>query len=80
MPEGQGMKVIIPPNITDVWIRLEILLGLKLSGPTDTLTEASNLVGQKFWNDEKQNDQESRIAVNNMNLQKRNNQVYPQSK
>ena len=38
---GEG---IIPSNIIDIYIRLEILLGLKLSGHADTLTEASNLI------------------------------------
>ena len=43
--EGQGVeKVIIPSNIIDIYTRFEILLGLKLSGHTDTLTEASNLI------------------------------------
>ena len=40
--QGQGVIIIIPNNITDIYTRLEILLGLKLSGHTDTLTEASN--------------------------------------
>ena len=34
-------KIIIPSNIIKIWTRLEVLLGLKLSGHTDTLTEAS---------------------------------------
>ena len=42
--EGQGVKIIIPSNIIDIYTRLEILLGLNLSGHTDTLTEASNLI------------------------------------
>ena len=40
---GQGVKIIIPSNIIDIYTRLEILLGLKSSGHTDTLTEPSNL-------------------------------------
>ena len=40
--QGEGVKIIIPSNIIDFYTRLEILLGLKLSGHTDTLTEASN--------------------------------------
>ena len=35
--EGQGLKIIIPANIIDIYTRLEILLGLKLSGHNDTL-------------------------------------------
>ena len=29
--QGQGSKIIIPSNIIDIYTRLEILLGLKLS-------------------------------------------------
>ena len=41
--EGRGVEIIVPSNIIDIYTRLEILLGLKLSVHTDTLTEASNL-------------------------------------
>ena len=41
--QGEGVKIINPSNIIDIYTRLEILLGLKLSGHTDTLTEAGNL-------------------------------------
>ena len=42
--KGRGVeKIIIPSNIIDIYNRLEILLGLKLSGHTKILTEASNL-------------------------------------
>ena len=37
--QGRGVKIIIPSNIIDIYTRLEVLLGLKLSGHTDTLTE-----------------------------------------
>ena len=40
------MKIIIPCRIFYVWTRLEILLELKLSGHTDTLTKASNLTDE----------------------------------
>ena len=42
--EVQGLKIIIPSNIIDIYTRLEILLGLKLSGHTDTLTEATKII------------------------------------
>ena len=42
--EGQGVKIIVPFSKIDIYNRLGILLGLKLSGHADTLTEASNLV------------------------------------
>ena len=46
---GRGIeKIIIPSNIIDIYTRLEILLGLKLSGHTDTLTEASALIDQLY--------------------------------
>ena len=37
-------KIIIPSNIIDIYTRLKILLGSKLPGHTDTLTEACNLI------------------------------------
>ena len=43
---GEGLKIIIPSNKIDIYTRLEILLGLKLSGHADTLTEASNLIDE----------------------------------
>ena len=44
--EGQGVKINILSNIIDIYTRVEISLGLKLSGHTDTLTEASNLIDE----------------------------------
>ena len=55
--EGR-LKIIIPPNIIDIYTRLEILLGLKLSGPSDTLTEASNLIDELYKRGEIQNKQQ----------------------
>ena len=46
--QGEGVKVIIPSNTIDIYTRLEVLLGLKLSGHTDTLTEASNLIDELY--------------------------------
>ena len=44
---GQGIKkIIIPSNIIDIYTRLEVLFGLKVSGHTDNLTEASNQIGE----------------------------------
>ena len=43
--KGHGIeKIIIPSNIIDIYTRLEFLLVLNLSGHTNTLTEASNLI------------------------------------
>ena len=63
--EGQGVKNIIPSKIIDIYNRLEILLGLKLSGHTDTLTEASNLIDELYKRGEIQNKQKYRNALNN---------------
>ena len=62
--EGQGVKIIIPSNIIDIYTRLEILLGLKLSGHNNTLTEASNLFDELYNRGEIQNKQQYRNAPN----------------
>ena len=56
--QGEGVKIIIPSNIFDIYTRLEVLLGLKLSGHTDTLTEASALIDQLYKLGEIQNKQQ----------------------
>ena len=61
--EGEGVKIIIPSNIIDIYTRPEILLGLKLSGHTDTLTEASNLIDELYKRGEIQNKQQYRNAL-----------------
>ena len=62
--QGEGIKIIIPSNIIDIYTRLEVLLGLKLSGHTDTLTEASNLFDELYKRGEIQNKQQYRNALN----------------
>ena len=62
--QGEGVKIIIPSNIIDIYTRLEILLGLKLSGHTDTLTEASALIDELYKRGEIQNKQQYRNALN----------------
>ena len=63
--QGRGIeKFIIPSNIIDIYTRLEVLLGLKLSGHTHTLTEASNLIDQLYKLGEIQNKQQYRNALN----------------
>ena len=63
--KGQGIeKIIIPSNLIDIYTRLEILLGLKLSGHTDTLTEASNLIDELYKRGEIQNKRQYRNALN----------------
>ena len=62
--KGKGIeKIIIPSNIIDIYTRLEILLGLKLSGHTNTLTEASILIDQLYKLGEIQNKQQYRNAL-----------------
>ena len=55
---GHGMKNIIPTNIIDIWTRLELLLGPKLSGHTDTLTETSNPIDEFYRRSEIQNEKQ----------------------
>ena len=63
--KGRGVeKIIIPSNIIDIYTRLEILPGLKISGHTDTLTEASNLIDELYKRGEIQNKQQYRNALN----------------
>ena len=67
--KGRGIeKIIIPSNIIDIYTRLEILLGLKLSGHTDTLTEASNLIDEFYKRGEIQNKQQYRNALNKFSI------------
>ena len=62
--QGEGLKIIIPSNIIHIYTRLEILLRLKLSGHTDTLTEASNLIHELYKRGEIQNKLQYRNALN----------------
>ena len=62
--EGEGVKIIIPSNIIDIYIRPEISLGLKLSGYSDILTEAGNLIDELYKRGEIQNKQQYRNALN----------------
>ena len=62
--EGQGVKIIIPSNIIDIYPRLEILLGVKLSGHTDTPSEASNLIDELYKRGEIQNKRQYQNALN----------------
>ena len=62
------MKNIKSSNIIDIYTRFEILLGLKLNGLGDTLTEASNLIDELYKRGEKQNDQRYRNAINKYHM------------
>ena len=63
--QREGVKLIIPSNINDNYTRLEIILGLKISSHTDTLTEASNIIDELYKRGEIQNKQQYRNAPNN---------------
>ena len=62
--QGEGVKIINSSNIIDIYTRLEVLLGLKLSGHTDTLTEVSNLIDELYKRGEIQNKQQYRNSLN----------------
>ena len=62
--KGQGVQIIIPSNVIDIYTRLEILLGTKLCGHSNTLTEASNLIDVLYKGGENQNEQQYRNAPN----------------
>ena len=61
--QGERMKIFIPSNIIDIWTRLEVLLGLKLSEHTDTLTEASDLIDELYKRGQIQNEQHYRDVL-----------------
>ena len=52
------MKDIYHSNIIDFWDKWEILLGLLLTGHTDTLTETGNLIDELQKRSELQNEQQ----------------------
>ena len=68
--QSEGLKIIIPSNIIDIYTRLEVLLGLKLSGHADTLTEASNLIDELYKRGEIENKQQYRNALNKFSKKK----------
>ena len=67
--QGEGVKIIIPSNIIDIYTRLEVLLGLKLAGHSDILTEASALIDELYKRGEIQNKQQYRKALNKFHTQ-----------
>ena len=63
--KGKGVeKIFIPSNIIDIYTRLENLLGLKLSGHTDTLAEASTFIDDLYKRGEVQNKHHYRNVLN----------------
>ena len=63
--EGEGWKVIKPSNNSDFYTRLEVLLELKLSGKTDTPTDASFLIDDLYRIGETQNEETMKKALDN---------------
>ena len=61
----EGMNIIIPSNIFDFCTRIEVLLGLSLSGHSDTITKASNLIDDIYRRKEIQTEQQYRNALDN---------------
>ena len=66
--QGEGMKVIIPPNFFDFWTRAKMLFGLKLTGPFDISAEASYLVDEVYKRVEIQNNQQNRNALDKLKV------------
>ena len=62
--KGEEFKIIKPSNLFDIYTRLEMLLGLKFSGHTDTLNEASSLIDELCKRGEIQNELHYRKALN----------------
>ena len=62
--QREGVKIIIPFNIIDIYTRLEVLLGLQLSGQTDTLTEPSALIDELYKGGDIETKQQYRNAIN----------------
>ena len=63
--KGKGVEIIIKPsNIIDKYTRSEVLIGLKLSGHTGVLSEASNLIDELYKRGEIQNKKQYRNALN----------------
>ena len=61
--QEEGVNFIIPSNLIDFCTRIEVLLRLKLSGHTNTLTEASNLMDELYERGEIENEQQYRNAL-----------------
>ena len=68
--EGNGTKTIVVPSDSDeIWTRLQVLLGLKLAGHTDTLIEASQLLDALFKKGEIETEQQYRNAIDKFKSQ-----------
>ena len=62
--EGNGtLTIVVPSDSDEIWTRLQVLLGLKLAGHTDTLIEASQLLDALFKKGEIKTEQQYRNAI-----------------
>ena len=59
------MKIIIPSKLFVIQTRLGVLLGLNLSGHTNILAEASNVLEEFYRGGEIENEQQHRNALDN---------------
>ena len=73
--QGEGVKIFKQSNITHSYIRLENILGLKLSAHTVTLTEASNLLDDLCRRGEIQYEKNIEMLLISFILHKGNYQV-----
>ena len=60
------MKVFFPFNIFDIWTRTKTLFGLKLTGHSDILAEASYLSDEVYKRVETRNNQQYRNALDKL--------------
>ena len=61
--QGGRLKTIMPSYIFEICTRLEVLLWWKLSGHTNNITEASNLMNEIYKRGEIRNEQQDRNAL-----------------
>ena len=57
------MEITLSSSNIDIYTRLEVLLVLKLSRDTDTITEARNLIDELYKRGEIQNELKNRISL-----------------
>ena len=60
------MKVIFPSNFIELYTKLDVVLGWKLSGPTNTLTKASNLTFEFYRKGELENGYQNLFALDKL--------------
>ena len=61
--QGLGLKIITSSNILDIYTRLEVSMGIKLSGHSDIFTEVSNFIDELRKIGDTQTEQHYRYAL-----------------